>query len=245
MNYIELGKEHSKVCILFHGGGLSTWQYKEAAELLKEDYHVILPIIDGHDGESFISIEESAKEWISFIKEKLNGQVEILGGCSLGGQIAIEMASIEKDICKILYLESVALIKDSLTAKLVPMSFKMAYPLIQQKWFSKLQFKSLKMKASYFEDYYKTTSAIKCDDLIKFTKASCLYTLNEKIKESNAQILYVYGSLEVKRILNSATLLNQYKKTFIQEIKGLAHGELSLNHSAKFVQILAEFMKDY
>ena len=39
MNYIEYGKENSDVIVLLHGGGLSWWNYKEAAERLQMDYH--------------------------------------------------------------------------------------------------------------------------------------------------------------------------------------------------------------
>ena len=48
MNYVEYGKENSDVIILLHGGGLSWWNYKEVAERLQTDYHVVLPISVGH-----------------------------------------------------------------------------------------------------------------------------------------------------------------------------------------------------
>ena len=66
MNYIEYGKENSKVIILLHGGGLSWWNYREVAELLQADYHVILPILDGHaeSDRDFTTIEDNAKEII-------------------------------------------------------------------------------------------------------------------------------------------------------------------------------------
>ena len=62
MNYIEYGKENSDVIVLLHGGGLSWWNYKEAAERLQMDYHVIIPIIDGHAGcdKPFTTIENNA-----------------------------------------------------------------------------------------------------------------------------------------------------------------------------------------
>lgn len=44
LNYVEYGKENSDVIILLHGGGLSWWNYKEVAERLQTDYHVVLPI---------------------------------------------------------------------------------------------------------------------------------------------------------------------------------------------------------
>lgn len=47
MNVIELGQQHPDVILLLHGGGLSWWNYREAAKLLSEQYHVVLPVLDG------------------------------------------------------------------------------------------------------------------------------------------------------------------------------------------------------
>ena len=50
MNYKEFGKDNPKTIILLHGGGLSWWNYREEAEALKNEYHVVIPILDGHAG---------------------------------------------------------------------------------------------------------------------------------------------------------------------------------------------------
>ena len=44
MNIVEFGCEHHDVIVLLHGGGLSWWQYEEAARLLTDRFHVVLPI---------------------------------------------------------------------------------------------------------------------------------------------------------------------------------------------------------
>ena len=44
MNYKEFGKQNSDVIILLHGGGLSWWNYRKEAEMLQNDFHVILPV---------------------------------------------------------------------------------------------------------------------------------------------------------------------------------------------------------
>ena len=46
----EYGIEHKETILLLHGGGLSWWNYRDGAELLQYEYHVILPILDGHAG---------------------------------------------------------------------------------------------------------------------------------------------------------------------------------------------------
>jgi len=62
MKFVEYGTQNKEVIILLHGGGLSWWNYREEAELLQEDYHVILPVLDGHAGsdKDFVSMIESA-----------------------------------------------------------------------------------------------------------------------------------------------------------------------------------------
>ena len=44
----EYGKSNEDIIMLLHGGGLSWWNYEEVSEILKSNYHVILPILDGH-----------------------------------------------------------------------------------------------------------------------------------------------------------------------------------------------------
>ena len=109
---IEFGQQNPNVIMLLHGGGLSWWNYREAAQKLAERYHVVLPVLDGHaDSDTpFSTIEENAASLISYIDTHFGGQVLALGGLSLGGQIAVEMLSQRKDICRYALLES-ALVK--------------------------------------------------------------------------------------------------------------------------------------
>ena len=95
MKIKEFGTGQKETILLLHGGGLSWWNYRETAELLQEEYHIILPILDGHAGSDrpFTTIEENASEIISFIDKNLSGAVLLIGGLSLGGQILLEMLS--------------------------------------------------------------------------------------------------------------------------------------------------------
>ena len=140
MNYVEYGKENSNVIILLHGGGLSWWNYKEVAERLQTDYHVVLPILDGHAGcdKQFTTIENNALDIIEFVNSKLGGSVLIMGGLSLGGQILLEILSQRKDICKYAIVESGLVIPSKFTYSMIKPAFGSCYGLIKYKWFSKL-----------------------------------------------------------------------------------------------------------
>ena len=84
MKTVEFGKQHNDVIMLLHGGGLSWWNYKAEAELLKNQYHVVLPILDGHAGSDndFISIEKNAS-WLILLIKNLEAQFSLLEGCPL------------------------------------------------------------------------------------------------------------------------------------------------------------------
>ena len=62
MRAIEFGQQNTETILLLHGGGLSWWNYREIAKLLEKDYHVILPVLDGHaDSDApFTTIEDNA-----------------------------------------------------------------------------------------------------------------------------------------------------------------------------------------
>ena len=65
----DFGLKNKETLLLLHGGGLSWWNYQAEAQILQSDYHVALPILDGHAGSDrpFTSIEDNAAELIAFI----------------------------------------------------------------------------------------------------------------------------------------------------------------------------------
>ncbi|MBQ4603822.1 MAG: alpha/beta hydrolase, partial [Clostridia bacterium] len=84
MKHIEYGKHCLDTIILLHGGGLSWWNYEEVAKSLQKDYHIILPILDGHaeSDKTFTTIENNAKEIIEYIDAHCGGSVLMFGGLS-------------------------------------------------------------------------------------------------------------------------------------------------------------------
>ena len=244
MKVIEFGKQNQDTVLLLHGGGLSWWNYREVAKLLEEDYHGILPVLDGHadSNAAFTTIEDNAKRIIDYIDIRFGGQVTILGGLSLGGQVALEMISQRPDICCYALIES-ALVKPSqLTAALIGPTFGMSYGLIKQRWFAKIQAAYLGIPKELFEDYYRDTCAITKADMIAFLQANCTYEMKPNLAETTAKVKIVAGAKEQKNILDSAKLIYSTIQGNQQEIlPGMRHGDLSINHPERYVQILKEW----
>ena len=242
---IEFGKQNTDVVILLHGGGLSWWNYREVSTLLGSQYHVVLPVLDGHAGAHapFTTIEDNAKRLISYIDTHFGKQVLAIAGLSLGGQIAVEMLSQRPDICQYALIESALVKPMKLTHALIAPAFGMSYGLIRQKWFSKLQADYLGIPKELFEDYYRDTCAISKADMIAFLKANSMYTIKPNLSETAAKVKIVAGSQEQKTILNSAKLLHSTIPDSQMEIlPGLRHGDLSLNNPEQYAKILTNWI---
>ena len=241
MKYKEYGSTNAKTIILLHGGGLSWWNYRDEAEMLKNEYHLIVPILDGHAGSDkhFSTIESNARDIISFINEFLNGSVFMLCGLSLGGQVLLEMLSQQADICRYAVIESVALIPSKITNALISPALHLSYPLIKQRRFAKMQFRQLRLKAELFDDYYRDTAAVQKNDMIAFLKASTSYRLKDSIKKSNADMHIYFGEKETRVIKRSAVLLRETANvSSLTELPDMFHGDFSINHPLDFVNAI-------
>lgn len=241
MKYKEYGKENAKTIILLHGGGLSWWNYREEAEILQRNFHIILPILDGHANSDthFTTIENNAAEIISFIQKYLDGSVFLIGGLSLGGQIVLEMLSQQGNLCQHALIESVTVIPSKFTNALIPYALDCSYSLIKKMGFSKMQFKSLHIKKELFADYYRDTCSITKEDMIAFLRANTSYSLKPSIKDCSASVHLYIGQKENRKIKQSAKIINTaVANSDLYELPKMYHGEFSLNHAEDYAKIV-------
>lgn len=245
MRYIEYGKENDNKILLLHGGGLSWWNYEEAAKSLQKDYHVILPILDGHAGsdDSFTTIEDNAAKIIDFIDAHFGDSVLLIGGLSLGGQIVLEILSQRNDICKYAIIESAMVIPSKGMHAMIKPAFGSCYGLIKHKWFSKLQFKSLKIKSDLFDQYFRDTIAISEKDMIAFLQANTLYSLKDSIKRCTAKAYVFVGEKENHAMQKSVKMIHHaLQKSIFQVLPELYHGEFSINHGKDYADKIREIV---
>ena len=245
MNVVEFGKQNNDVILLLHGGGLSWWNYREVAQKLAEQYHVVLPALGGHaDSDApFTTIEDNAARLIFDIDTHFGGQVLAIGGLSLGGQVAVEMLSQRKDICRYALIESALVKPMKLTAALIGPTFGMSYGLIKQRWFAKMQAAYLGIPKALFDDYFRDTCKIGRADMIAFLKANCAYGCKTSLGETVAKVKIVAGSREQKSILDSAKLLHStIPGSQLEILPGLRHGDLSINYPEQYAKLLTDWI---
>ena len=246
MKYMEYGVQHRPVILLLHGGGLSWWNFREEAELLSQQYHVVLPILDGHTGSDapFISMEQNAREIIAWVDRHCGGQVLLMGGLSLGGQVLVEILSHRPEICRYAILESALVFPMRVTHAVVKPTYSLCYPLIRQRWFARLQFRSLHIQPELFEEYYRDTAGLTRPDMIAFLEANANYRLKDSLRSCAAQTLVLAGGRELPVMKRSArALAAKLPHARLEILPGYTHGELSLNHAQQYVGKLLQLLK--
>jgi hypothetical protein len=124
-------------------------------------------------------------------------------------------------------------------------AFGSCYGLIQYKWFSKLQFKSLKIKSDLFDRYFKDTCAISKKDMVAFLQANSLYSLKESIKNCTAKVYVFVGEKENNTMQKSAQIIHQtLQESILQVLPGLSHGEFSINQGKDYANKFREIIAD-
>lgn len=247
MKIKEYGNKNNNTIMLLHGGGLSWWNYREVAERLQNKYHIILPILDGHSDSdrSFSSIEDNAQEIIDYINNNYGGHIYLIGGLSLGAQILLEILSRKKDICSYAIIESALVIPMNTTHKLIKPTFSMSYGLISKKWFSKLQFNSLRIKKELFDEYYRDTCKIGKEDMIAFMEANSKYEIKSSLKDTDAKVVVVVGDKERAIMKKSAQKIHQtISGSDFLTLPNYYHGDFSINHPQEYVDMLNKIVGD-
>lgn len=243
----EFGSQNNPTIILFHGGGLSWWSISPVIEQLKEKYHIVTPIIDGHGEDfcnTFVSIEDTAKQIISYINKYHGGQVELLGGLSIGAQICCEVLTQSPSICKVALIESALLIPIKGTKRIMVPAIKLSYGLVKKKWFSKLQMRALLLPDNMFDTYYNDSIKMTKESLCNITLSNGKYRLKPSISKTTAKVLIFVGGKEISVMKKSAKLLNDTIATSkLVVLKGKKHGELSLQNVESYVEYIEDSLE--
>ena len=213
MIFKEFGTISAPTIVLLHEGGLSWWSLMETIELLKKDYHIVAPIIDGHGEDAqttFLSIQDSARKLIQYIDENNNGSVFAMGGSTLGAQIVVEALSQRTDIARYAIIESPWVIPSKSLTFLTVLAGRLAYRLYHWKWFARIRARELSIKKQHFIEYFSDTSS-----------------------------MTIIGSREIKRMDPSIhKLIDMIPETKVFIVPGMKPGEFSMIHSTEYYYLL-------
>ena len=87
MEVQEFGKENGRKIVLIPGNMMCWRQFENVIPLLEKDYHIIAVSTDGYDGTgetTFTTAEASAEKLEGYIREHLDGAIDLVFGESFG-----------------------------------------------------------------------------------------------------------------------------------------------------------------
>lgn len=249
MIFKEFGNKKLPTIVLLHGGGLSWWSLQPQIEFLRNTYHMIVPVIDGHGengDETFVSIGDSAAKLLAYLDQYYGGRVFALYGLSIGGQIVTEVLTLRPDIAAYAVIESALVIPIQWANSLIVPAYQLCYAFVKQKWFSKWQAKALCLPGSLFEQYYTDSLKISKQSLINISLSNGNFSLSPKIASTKAKVLIIVGDREATIMRQSAEKLH---KTIAQSqlliAKNCKHGQFSLQHPNEFTSLLSIFLTNH
>ena len=256
MKFHEFGDKNLPSILLIHGGGSSWWSYLRQARILSEKYRVILPTLNGHGEEyqlDYVSTEVSALEILDYIKENCGGKLFAIGGVSLGGQIAMELLSLDSDIAEKAIIDGSICIPQPRLAKISIFLVSLFGKLMFSKSSCKLQLGMMnkfyprlaypdEIKNYYMEDMSRTP----IKTLVTIYKNYMgRYKLKDMISASKTQVLYIYGEKELNCVKASAKLFEQlHPNTILYEAKGCNHGYLSAYLPHECINLVVPFLEN-
>ena len=256
MKFHEFGDKKSPYILLIHGGGSSWWNYLRQARILSHKYYVILPTLNGHGEEyqkDYISTEDSAQEILNYVRQNCGGKLFAVGGVSLGGQIAMELLSLDSDIAEKAIIDGSLCIPQPRLARSCNLLVSLFGKLMFSKSACKLQLSIMnkiypqlaypdEIKNYFIEDLPRTP----IKTLVTIYKTYMgNYKLKNRISKSKAQALYIYGEKELKCVKESARLFQQmHPDTILYEAKGYNHGYLSAYLPQEWIKLVVPFLEN-
>lgn len=247
MRFKEFGSKEKETIVFIHGFGISWRMWMPQIEAFCHDYHVVVPVLNGHDEESdstFISIEKSAEEIVDYIKRNCQGKVFAICGASLGATIAIHILAQNNNIIEKAIIDAGPVVSYNKALK----DLSVWYRWVQIRLIARGGRVIKKMYLHTFfpkilvEDMFKVAANMSKETCKNANSSAFTYTMCNSIKTTKTEVVYWYGSKEAIFTKKSADCVVQMIPNAKQEIfKGYDHGELCIGNPDLYIKKAIEF----
>lgn len=234
------------IMIFLHGGGVSSWMWQEQVEIFKDTYECFAPDLIGHGTrakEQIFSMNESAQEVISWIKENANGRQVILIGFSLGAQIAVDVLSREPDIVDIAVINSALVMPLPWLHFMVRPLLPLTYPLLKKDWFIQLQAEKMGLSQHVLHHYAAESKHLQKKTLLTMFQENLHYKLPDTFQQAKARILVTVGEKEKGIMKRSAKkITNSHPKAAGVIIPAIGH-TFTFEKKELFTEMIKSFIE--
>ncbi|GAA1318976.1 alpha/beta hydrolase [Nonlabens tegetincola] len=193
--------------LFLHGGGVSGWMWRPVMNQLAGAVRAIVPDLPGHGTSGsidYVSHSDTVARLAELIRDRAP-RGAIVVGFSLGGQLAIRLASEHADLVRgalIVSAETKPAPAQGATLALL----KLTAPLAKQEWFAKLQAKQLGVPGAYLPQYIRDSRAMSVETLLASVGENISFTLPAAWSAFTGPAGIVVGAGERKLMHESARL---------------------------------------
>jgi pimeloyl-ACP methyl ester carboxylesterase len=216
--------------------------FGELSEILKKDYCVIVPNLDGHgtDDTVFHSVQEEADKIIDYLKQNNITNLELLLGTSLGGIIAFEVFRRGQIVVKHLFLDGAPFIQfPGIMRKIMGVAFKkVAYSAKNNSNNNIILDKKFPKFASQMKD---VCSHMRDESIRNLPDACYTYKLPEYIELNGNTVTFMYGTKEKARM--SIPKIKKYTNAELITKDGFSHCQFLSDDPQGYVELLYKIMK--
>lgn len=183
--------------VLLHGAGVEAALWKPQLDKFSKHYQVIAPNLPGHGQSAPVdSVEDMAYAVRAMLKEKGVAQY-VLVGLSLGGMVAIEIASRwPNEVSHLVTVESVATVSESAIGKILAGWLILLFKVLPPSAIAALPTSALGAKSQDAGEYLQGAIAkMTAKNNYIVMRAACRYDGRERLPNITAKTLVMVGAL--------------------------------------------------
>ena len=251
MRILEFGDRQKEKIILIHGLNIPWQMWNEEVAIYSEKYHVIVPVLSGHDVESddlFISIEAEAKQIKEFVTKRYGNNVYMIVGMSMGAAIAFSVVSDGELRAEYLVFDSGVFVPTNPLLLRINNKMELSYKN-RTKAHNKKTLQQLSiMYGENLAPHYMALAEVMTDsNLLRACSAIGSFRLSGQIRLPDTNIIAYHGTvlMEIQAKKSAKYLRKIFPKAYIKVFEGNHHGELSVNYPAIFVEEIEKAIKTF
>lgn len=250
MKILEFGNKKKDKLILIHGFESPYQIWEPYIDYYKNDYHIVVPILQGHDPDSkedFISFSESAKEIEDFCINNYDNNIYAIYGMSMGGVLASHLWQNKKLNIEKLILESSPLLSynNFMTYFLTKQYLMLTHKTQQRDEKIVRQAVNSIISETYLDEFLRVLDNMSDTTIINYIKEIGKYRLPNNIDTPNTEIIYYRGTTinELLAKKSARYISKYYPNSKIICFKGKNHCETSLMSPDKMVKELDKVLR--
>ena len=236
MKLLEFG-DNSKSKIIFIHGFQSPWQiWEKYIERYKNDFHIIVPIITGHDvekKEAFVSFAVDAEQIEEYVLSHYGERVYAIFGMSMGGVLAATLWQNKRlKFEKVIFDGSPLVSINGLMSKYMLNFYLKATHKTQQRDKKTLEQSVAICPPKYQEPFLKIMDNMSDITISNSLKSIADFKIKNDIDTPNTVPYFFYGTAMNEMLAKKSAkyLMKYYPNTVTKCFKGKAHCENSLHH---------------